>query len=462
MRATTRPLFAAALLSTLAFGCGSSGDTGGGDGNGNGNGNSGSSSGGGGHDSGVGSSSGGSGGSSGGSSGGAANDGGADDGADDGGGAFVPADHPPFPILQKGTGTVMATPSVQAVFFKDYDQIPGVTAMLQGLPAATLATGASYWQSAVGEYGVGALTVLPPITVTDTAPTTDTDPKSYLSGKMSDPAFKNVTANTIIALFYPSTTPLKGSCAATTPGFGGYHDSFNNAGHAQPYAVMTECAKFGPITSALDMVTVAGSHEIIEAVTDPNPAHATYVNLDSTEFGVSMGAFLQGNAENGDLCTINTGFGRGPSSYPYLLQRGWSNAAAKAGKDPCAPDLLPAQPYVGAYPVMPDALPNVDTNAKGVIIPVQQSKTIDVKLFSLAPTADFTVAARQASDVIPPTLDFSWDKTTGHNGDTLHLTIKALGDSGQGGETFVVTAALPGMATSDTQKAAWAGIVTHQ
>jgi hypothetical protein len=372
------------------------------------------------------------------------------------GGPFVPADHPTFPIMSTSGSGLIKSPQVQAVFFKDYDQIAEVTKMLNGLPTAQLATGASFWTGSVGEYGIGPLTVLPPITVTDNAPTADTDPAGYLEGKLSDPAFKNVTQDTILAIFYPAKTPLGGSCAAQTPGYGGYHDRLSNG---TPYAVMSECAKFGPITSALDMVTVAVSHEIIEAVTDVDGSG--FVGLDDTEFGLSMGQFLGGNAENGDLCTINTGFGRGTSSYPYLLQRGWSNKAAKAGTDPCAPDLRPSQPYVGAYPVMPDAISSLGANGKGVVIPVQSSKTIDVKLFSLEPTADFTVAARQSSQVIPPTLQFTWDKTTGHNGDTLHLTIKAVGNGGTY-ESFIVTAALPGFPAADTQKAAWAGVVTHK
>jgi hypothetical protein len=386
--------------------------------------------------------------------------GGSSSGGNDGG-PFVPAQHPPFPLLVSSGGPVLASPSVQPVFFSDYDITDQVITMLQGLATATLANGAPWFSGAVSEYGVGALTVLPAIKLTEAAPTTDTNPASFLQSKLGDPAFANVTPNTILAIFYPSTTPLQGSCAAQQYGYGGYHDSFRNGGNEQPYAVMTECANFGGVVSALDMVTVAASHEIIEACTDPYPqSNPAYAGLDNSDAAYAMSALLQGNSENGDMCAINAGFGRGDASYPFLLSRGWSNKAAAAGNmDPCEPDIRPGQPFVGAYPSMPDTVSIQGATGPGVVIPVGQSKTIDVGLFTFEPTADFTVQARQAHDVNPPTLTFAWDTTTGHNGDTLHLTITSV-SQGQGGyETFAIQAYLPG--TVDTQKNVWAGVVTH-
>ena len=374
---------------------------------------------------------------------------------------FVPAPHPAFPLLVTSGGPILTSPQVLPVFFSNYDITAKMTQLVQGLPTATLANGDPYWSASVGEYGVGALTVLPAVTVAQSAPTTDTDPVAFIQGQLGTAPFKDVTPSTIIAVFYPSTTPLAGSCAATTPGYGGYHDAFANGANQQPYAVMAECANFGPITNAVDMVSVAASHEIIEAATDPYPSSKpAYVGLDLGPAGFAMGEFLQGNAENGDMCAINAGFGRGPTTFPFLLQRGWSNKAAKAGNlDPCSPDIRPAQPFVGAYPVMPDTVTITGASGPGVVIPVGQSKTVEVDLFSFEPTADFTVLARQASSVNPPTLTFSWDKTTGKNGDKLHLTIKSVTAGAGGHDDFVIQTALPG--TTDTQKPAWAGVVTH-
>ena len=94
-------------------------------------------------------------------------------------------------------------------------------------------------------------------------------------------------------------------------------------------------------------------------------------------------------------------------------------------------------------------------------IPVGQSKTIEVDVFSFEPTADVTIAARQSIEVSPPTLQFTWDKTTGHNGDKLHLTIKSVSDGGNGYESFIIYTSFPNIAAADTQRPAWAAVVTH-
>lgn len=382
-----------------------------------------------------------------------------DAGTDASTGGFVPAAHPPFPRLVSGGGPVLAHPIVQPVFFSNYDLTDKVTDMVNGLPSIVMPNGTTFWAASVAEYGVGPLTVKPPIRLTEAAPTTNTSPDTWLQGKLAnDPAFASVDTNTIVAIFYPSTTPLAGSCAAQAIGYGGYHDNITTSRGDIPYAVMAECANFGAITNAQDMVTIAGSHEIIEAVTDPYPSsNSAYASLDHN--GWAMQILLQGNAENGDLCTINAGFIRPSAAYPYLLQRGWSNLAAGAGNaDPCAPDVRPSQPFVGAYPVMPDTITvSGGGSGAGVKIPLGTSRTIDVKLFSFEPTAEFTVEARQGRSVNPPQLSFSWDKTTGKNGDTLHLTVTVLIRAGNGHEAFLIDAMLPN--TPDAQKTAWAAIV---
>jgi hypothetical protein len=303
--------------------------------------------------------------------------------------------------------------------------------------------------------------VLPPIKLTESSPTTgNVNIGSWLNTKLtSDPQFASVDANTIVAIFYPSSTPLTGSCAAGGVGYGGYHDAANTSKGVIPYAVMAECATFGPITNALDMVTVAGSHEIIEAVTDPFPnVGVAYSGVDAHGFAMDM--LLQGNEENGDLCTINNAFIRPGGTYPYLLQRGWSNKAAAAGNvDPCAPDERPGQPFVGVFPVMPDTVSVKGVSGPGAKIAVGQSKVIEIDCFSFAPTPTFTVAARQPRSINPPELTFAWDKTTCVNGDKLHLTITVQSAGSSGFQPFIVNAQIPNVA--DPQAPAWAGVVTQ-
>jgi hypothetical protein len=294
------------------------------------------------------------------------------------------------------------------------------------------------------------------------APTSAPNPASFVANLVdTDSAFASVDANTIVAVFYPSTTPLSGSCAAQSIGYGGYHDSTLTMTKGQvPIAVMAECANFGPITNALDMVTVAGSHEVIEAATDP--FQSGYSSVDSsTPSGWAWHVILNNNEENGDMCAINSGNGRPSATYPYLLQRGWSNHAAMAGNmDPCQPDILPSQPFVGAFPVMPDMVNVGGGSGPGALVAVSSSKTIEVDCFSFQPTAPFTVGARQPRSIQPPELTFAWDKTSCVNGDKLHLTITVQSQGMNGFEPFILYTKMPGV--QDAQMAAWPSIVAQQ
>jgi hypothetical protein len=376
---------------------------------------------------------------------------------------FVPAPHPPFPQLVKGSGSVLATPRVVGVFFSDYTFTDDVSAMIAGLPTVKMSNGETFWTSTVAEYGVGALTVLPPIKLAETAPTSLlTNPMSWLQGKLdaNDPQFADVDENTIVEIYYPATTPLIGSCANGGNGYGGFHMSISAARGTIPIAVVADCGAYGPWTE-LDTITIAGSHEVIEACTDPQPTTLTpaYSTIDAN--GWAMHVALSGNEENGDMCTINNAYARPPAPYGYLLQRGWSNHAAAAGNlDPCTPDMKPEQPYVGAYPVMPDTV-SVFANGSGpgVKIAVGSSHTIEVDCFSFEPTAPFTVVAREIDAPNPPNLAFAWDKTTCVNGDKLQLTITVNHGDISGTEKMIVRAKLANV--TDPQSTSWAGIISQ-
>jgi hypothetical protein len=384
----------------------------------------------------------------------AAAEGAAQDAAPDA--AFTEATHPPLPKLVRGSasGGLLTAPVVVPIFFAGYDHANDVKAQLQAM-----GTVGTYWKDAVSEYGIGAYTYGTPVDLTESAPARvgQADIVNFLRGKLdgTHPEFGTPTNETIYVVYYPSTTAITGSCSDPQTGgigYGGYHDSLKAGnGVTVAYGVIAECASFGSsITNALDMVTVAGSHEIIEATTDTVPG-AGYASIDQNGFALDI--FLQGNEENGDLCAVNHAFYRPGNGYPYLLSRGWSNKSAAAGLDPCQP-ALPAQPYIAAAPVMPDTITAEGSTGPGVKIPVGSSKTIDVELWSTGPTPPFTVGAKQAIGVTQ--LGFAWDKTTGVNGDKLKLTITVNTKGSRGYEAFVVTANLDGQATP-----VWAGVVTN-
>ena len=87
----------------------------------------------------------------------------------------------------------------------------------------------------------------------------------------------------------------------------------------------------------------------------------------------------------------------------------------------------------------------------GVLIPVGQTKTIDIVLQSEAPTSGpWKVAAYDLShqwlgESSQPTVQLTLDRTSGQSGDVLHLTIKVLAaDPVIGGEGFVLSSTLNG------------------
>jgi hypothetical protein len=88
-------------------------------------------------------------------------------------------------------------------------------------------------------------------------------------------------------------------------------------------------------------------------------------------------------------------------------------------------------------------------------IPVGESKTIDVDLFSDGPTEPFTVSAMDASGFMggAQQLSFEFDVAEGQNGQVLHLTISALEATQYKAEIFYLVSQL------GTRQNLWIGIV---
>jgi hypothetical protein len=358
---------------------------------------------------------------------------------------------PPFPQLVSSGGPTLAHPKVVPIFYPGYAWTAQVTDWLTKVGATP------YWSAATAEYGVGPLVMGTPVNLTETAPTaTDSNTIStWLAGKLdgTHPEFGTADPQTIYAVFFPKTTQIDGATGSCTS-YGGYHEDLTVGANAIPYAVIPECPTFGPV-AGLDMVTGAGSHELIEAATDPYPSsNAAYSGLDDASLPLEI--FLGGNAENGDLCSLNWDSFFKPAGFDYVVQRGWSNVAAKAGKEPCAPSNPKDEPYFAAAPVMPDTATVLGVSAKTVKIAVGDTKTIDVMLWSNAPTSKpWTVQVKQPKRVTTPQLELTLDKSSGQNGDTLKLTVKVLVAGKKNYESFAIESNI------GNQRAYWAGVVTQ-
>lgn len=361
-----------------------------------------------------------------------------DDAGADAGTSF-PADHPALPQVVTEGGPVLTAPKFVSITF------PGDTLASQIDDFSSKIGAGAYWSATTSEYGVGPGTSSA-VHLT-TAPTGSTISDDQIQQFLKDNIGTTLPANdpnTLYALYYPDgiTVELQGGVGCTD--FGAYHgDVALGGGKFAAYAVMPRCPPPFPGITTLDQLTASASHEYIEAATDPvatdKPA---YGNADAQGGGWALAG---GGAEIGDMCAeLGDVFTKG-SDVPYLVQRVWSNAAATASHDPCVPEG--ASPYFNSAPVLPDTVQlDIGTGKKQTLnvvnIPVGQSKTIELDLFSDGDTGGpWTVSALDFGSALmggTPNLDFSFDNTTGQNGDKINLTITSKKKDPNGFAAFFI------------------------
>jgi len=91
---------------------------------------------------------------------------------------------------------------------------------------------------------------------------------------------------------------------------------------------------------------------------------------------------------------------------------------------------------------------------------VGASKTIELDLFSNVPTGEWTVTAYDTNtlnQLSPQLLDFSFNKSSGKNGDKIQMTIKVLAAGRRNTEAFMISSMM-GSSESSPQNI-WAGVV---
>lgn len=392
-----------------------------------------------------------------------------------------PAPHPPLPTLTNANnGPVLTTPHVYLVFYPSYPSVTDLQTFAQKIGPST------YWPTTTQEYGVGTISYAGTITLTgQTAPTSiaSTDIQTWVASEIQSGAFGTPDPQAIYTIVYPSTTtitqpnpvssllPASQSCV----GFGGYHDNAvvtpSDGGAAQnyAYAVIPTCS------GSVNDLTAVISHEWIEASTDP---FLTKMGLFSINGGPMSAYFtvdtnhaiweLLGGGEAGDLCEPEApDVYITPPDIGYEVQRTWSNLSAMGSHDPCVPALA-GQSFFDSAPVLPETVTFTSSltgsvTTQGITIPVGSSKTVEVDLFSDGATSGpWTV---QAADVlyayygsygIPSSLSFQWDRTSGVNGEKLHLTITVTSASIIGnGHAFMITSTL------GTRVTVWPGMIVE-
>ncbi len=376
-----------------------------------------------------------------------------------------PAPHAAVPKTMSLGGDVLAAPKLVTITFASDARAADLESFATALAASDTL------RAATTEYGVGAATASTPIHLADAAPTstTDGDIQKLVTASLSGatPAWGAPDKSAIYTLFYPPTTRITApngvSCAIG--GFNGYHSEVALAdGTPIVYAVIAGCDTFATSPFAgpkgTDEVTSVASHEWVEAMTDPHinsaPAFAQPDALDT-------GWLVVPGGEVGDMCGFNPNPSFVPSGFTHPVQRMWSNKEAALGHDPCVPHVSKL-PYFNSAPVLTDKVKwtyfGTPVQSTGVLIPVGQTKTIELDLFSLGDTgAPWKIEVLEPLTWVrqKPELVMTLDRQSGQNGEKVYLTIKVLAkDKNFGAEFFAV------VSTLGDQSNIWYGTVGNQ
>jgi hypothetical protein len=370
--------------------------------------------------------------------------------------AYTP---PPFPIVQHGTGWLTTDFTVVPVVFAGDTGVANVTDFLTRWAAS-----AEF--AAVSEYGVGKMTVGATITLADAAPATLTDQQlqAWLFDRLDGthpewgPTDAATLKSTIYLLLYPDGTTLSVDRGGTSCGdFAGYHgaaaapppDAGALDAGAQPpilYAAIPRCAVTG--YSVADSQTEIIAHELIETAT--NPFHGGYMFVDNDHIPWAIGMH---GGELADLCNIVGTYWK-PPSVGYTISRFWSKAAASAFRNPCVPGP-PDEAYFTSFIAPVDKFAIADTPGAptigGVRARIGDTRSVDVLLVSDRATGPWEIHAREVPMISnnPLALTLALDRTSGSNGEKVHLSITA-NKSVPNGVTIVMLASKLGTPPRET------------
>ena len=157
-----------------------------------------------------------------------------------------------------------------------------------------------------------------------------------------------------------------------------------------------------------EITTVATSHELIEASTDPHVGSGTAYYMQDQLWSLEGG-------EVGDLCVTEDNSDEYQESG-FSVQRSWSNIAAKASHDPCVP--APAG----------DIYFNVAPSHRAVRRKSRREEDHRAHRILGCATPNWTISGVDYAQEYEgtQTLQFDFDKTIVNNGTKVNMTITVL------------------------------------
>ena len=332
---------------------------------------------------------------------------------------------------------VMTTPTVVAITYNGDPNRADVEAFYQQYAASPA------WAITVAEWGVGALTVGTPRHLASAPPTTDAGLRQLLSANLSgtSPAWGSPNQNTLYSFTLPVGTAFKDQTGGTF--CGGYHDDVMIGTVDVAYSIQLPCAFPPPITPT-QVLTFTLAHELVEGVTDPRWEH-DYAWGAVDDAHAVWAAITDG--EVADLCEYaDTFLWTDAPGMTYAIQRIWSNAAAKAGTDPCIGS--PAAAYYQSVPVQPDnvtiSLFGGTAPTKGIKLAMGATGMITLRVAgSPSDAGPFQITAVDVASLFrtssTPLLKFTQPTGTFQIGDTVTIPVTVMGkDQNLGAEAFEI------------------------
>ena len=165
----------------------------------------------------------------------------------------------PFPTLPNRGGHVLSSLRLVVVVAANDNLRDSLFTFADAILAS------AWWREVAGAYGVasaaGALKVTgAPLFGVNLA---SSQLQDYVRSAIAAPATLAPNGRTLYLLYLPGGVSFAGNAACSLAS--GYHSAFGNAGDA--WAVVQRCQSV--YRSVLEELTVVGSHEVIEATTDP-------------------------------------------------------------------------------------------------------------------------------------------------------------------------------------------------
>jgi hypothetical protein len=337
-------------------------------------------------------------------------------GGDDLAGGFATAPHRGFPTLVHASTAGLLSPMRLVVITASGDPL-GNDLFAFGDAAVT-----SAWFSTVTkEYGVApasatAVHLTGAAFPSGTMPLDATAVSNYVQATLAATTTNppSPDGKTLYLVYLPPGVDLLNNVMCKGPAPSGYHHKYGTVGDG--YAVIQRCQ--GGFETAMQQLTIVGSHEIAEAATDSGLGWRMAIPASTTPPWMADPWLEYEDSrvtENGDLC-IDTRVLEGS----YYYQRAFSNAAAAKGGDPCAPSL--PMPYYGAT-----------TDKAWYAGSAGTTLQIPITGWSTAPAADWVVRAKVQNTSVAGA---AWTAMAGgatlNNGKSATLTVTIPADSASG------------------------------